>query len=830
MDFKRRIISKVLLIAFLWSPSPLKAVETTGTPGSPESTTTIDSKTLPPAPQKFGGIIKQNAAESKAWWPARIVPPKGAPNILLIMTDDVGFGAPSTFGGTIPTPTLDKLAAAGLRYTQFHSTALCSPTRAALLTGRNHHSVGFGMVQEVATGYPGYNGNLGRDTVTIAEVLKQNGYSTALMGKSHLTPIFETSAAGPFDRWPNGLGFEYFYGFMGGETSQWKPILFKNTEQIAPYFDKPEWNLITAMADEAINWMSSLNAVAPEKPFFLYYVPGATHAPHHPTPEWIEKFKGKFDHGWDKEREVIFANQKKLGVIPQDAQLTPWPEKLIPRWESLSPEKKKLYARQAEVYAAFLAYTDHEIGRVIDSIESIGKLDNTLIIFISGDNGASAEGGIDGTPNQIAWFNGIDFSVEEQLKLLDNWGDHTTGPNISVGWSWTFDTPFKWLKQAASHFGATRQGMVISWPNGIKDPGGIRNQFHHVVDITPTLFEVTGIQVPDMVNGVKQRPIEGVSLAYTFKKENAKAASQHKTQYFEMFGNRGLYHDGWMISTTPKRLPWDPIGPQVKDPFNDYKWELYDLSKDWTQFDDLAAKHPGKLEAMKKIFVEEANKYHVFPLNDSITRVFPENRPGSDLKQTEFVYKGEVKGIPPILAPNLTNKSYSIKAEIDVPEKGAEGIIVTMGGDMGGYGLYVLKGRPVFLYNYNGFDKTRWEGEEDELKPGKHVITFDFVSDGGGLGVGGQGILKVDDIEVANKRIEKTIFIIDELFTVNGHMGSSLEEKDYMTPFRFNGKIEKVTITLKPGFISKIVNFVEPYLHLKERALYNLRREGMEID
>ena len=538
------------------------AQQITGTPGSPSATTTIDGNYIPNPPPAFGGEINLDAKNSKPWWPPNIVPPKGAPNILLIMTDDQGYGISGTFGGVIPTPTMDRIAKMGLRYTEFHSTALCSPSRAAIITGRNHHSVGFGVIAEQATGYPGYDAIIGVDNATIGEILKDNGYATSWFGKNHNTPDYQYSTAGPFGQWPTGMGFEYFYGFMGGETDQWTPFLFRNTTQIFPWRDQPGYNMITGMADDAIQYLKQLNAAAPDKPFFLYYVPGGTHAPHQPTPEWIDKFKGKFDMGWNELREQIFANQKRLGVIPANTTLTPWPDgqpeyggAKLAKWDTLSADEKKLFARQAEVFAAYVAYTDHEIGRVIQAVDDMGKLDNTLVIYISGDNGTSAEGTTIGTPFDLAALQGIDVPVADQLKFYDVWGSAQTTPHMAVAWSWAFDTPFKWTKQIASHFGGTRQGMVIAWPNRIKDAGGIRTQFHHLIDIVPTILDVTGIPAPKMVNGIAQKPIEGVSMAYTFDKANANAPSTHTTQYFEMLGNRAIYHDGWMASTTPPATP-----------------------------------------------------------------------------------------------------------------------------------------------------------------------------------------------------------------------------------------------------------------------------------
>ena len=537
--------------------APAMAQQITGTPGAPNATTTIDGKQLPPPPQKSGGVINESATNSKPYWPPRVVPPKGAPNVLLIMTDDVGFGAPSTFGGVIPTPALDRIGKMGLRYTTFHSTALCSPTRAALITGRNHHMNGFGQVSELSTGYPGYDSIIPKTNGTIGEILKENGYATSWFGKEHNTPTWEASQAGPFDHWPVGLGFEYFYGFVGGDTSQWQPNLFRNTTPIYPYVGNPGWNLTTAMADDAIQYMKQLNAIAPDKPFLVHYVPGGTHAPHHPTPEWIKKISDMhlFDKGWNELREQIFANQKRLGVIPQNAKLTPWPDDLLPKWDSLDWLDKKLFIRQADVYAAYLAYTDHEIGRVIQAVEDMGKLDNTLIIYISGDNGSSAEGTLVGTPNEVASLNGVTLPVKDQMLFYEFWGSDQTYPHMAVAWTWAFDTPYKWTKQVASHFGGTRQGMTIAWPKVIKDKGGIRSQFHHVIDIVPTILEAAGIPAPETINGIKQNPIEGVSMVSTWDKANANAPSKRKTQYFEMFANRAIYHDGWVAATTPPAAP-----------------------------------------------------------------------------------------------------------------------------------------------------------------------------------------------------------------------------------------------------------------------------------
>ncbi|MCE9533842.1 MAG: arylsulfatase [Planctomycetes bacterium] len=770
-------------------------------PGEPGYTQSLEGVFLPNPIPKFGGEINLNAYQSKSWWPSITVPPKGAPNILLIMTDDVGFGAPSTFGGVIPTPTMDRIAKMGLRYNMFHSTALCSPTRAALITGRNHHSVHTGVITELATGFPGYDSLFGKDTATIAEPLRQNGYGTSWFGKNHNVPAFQASQIGPFDMWPNSQGFDYFYGFVGGDTSQWQPNLFRNTSPIEPFVGKPGWNLTTAQADDAIGWLKQLNEIAPEKPFLCYYVPGGTHAPHHPTPEWIKKFEGKFDGGWNDLRDRIFANQKKLGVIPADARMTPWPKDLLPEWNTLNADQKKMYARQAEVYAAYLAYTDYEIGRVVQAVEDMGKLDNTLIIYISGDNGSSAEGTTIGTPNEVASFNGVNVPVEAQLKnFYDIWGSDKTYPHMSVAWSWAFDTPFKWTKQVASHFGGTRQGMCMAWPKRIKDAGGIRQQFHHVIDIVPTIYEATGIPQPASVNGVPQRPIEGVSMAYTWDKANANVPSTHKTQYFEMFGNRALYHEGWIAVTVPIQPPWNITSNPAPNVVDGYKWELYDLSKDFSEYEDVAAANPDKLRELKELFLVQAAKYNVLPLDNSVVSRMLTPRPSTVAGRTVFTYSGELSGIPHDCAPSLLNKSYSLTAEVEIPDGGAEGMINTQGGRFGGYGFYLLKGKPVFTWNLVDLQRMKWEGK-DALTPGKHTVAFEFTSDGPGFGKGGTGVLKVDGKEVANQKMVRTIpFTLqwDETFDIGIDTGTPVDDKDYKTPFRFTGKLSKLTVQLKP--------------------------------
>ena len=773
------------------------AQQTTGTPGSPSATTTIDGKQLPPPDPKFGGVIKDTAADSKPYWPPSVVPPKGAPNVLLIMTDDQGYGVTSTFGGVIPTPAMDRIAKAGLRYTQFHSTALCSPTRAALITGRNHHSVGNGVIAEMATGYPGYDSIIEKDSASVAEILQENGYATSFFGKNHNTPTYQYSQAGPYDQWPSGMGFQYFYGFMGGETSQWQPYLFRDHTQIYPWVGKPGYNLITDMADEAIKYMTELNAAAPDKPFLLYYAPGGTHAPHHPTPEWIAKMKGKFDMGWNEMREQIFANQKKLGVIPANTQLTPWPDSL-PKWDTLNATEKKVYAHQAEIFGAYVAYTDHEIGRVIQAVEDLGKLDNTLIIYMSGDNGTSPEGSTVGTVFDLAAIQAINMPVDAQLKYYDVLGSDKTTPHMSVAWAWAFDTPFKWTKEVASFFGGTRQGMCVSWPGHIRDAGGMRSQFHHVIDIVPTILEVAGIQAPETVNGIAQKPIEGVSMAYTF--DSATAPSKHKTQYFEMFGNRAIYQDGWIAATVPPQPPWLLATVKMPDIMTGYKWELYNITDDFSENNDLAAKNPDKLKELQALFMDEARKYQVLPLDNSFLARVAVPRPSAIAGRTEFTYSAEISGVPEGNAPDFIGKSYSVTADVEIPPNGAEGMLNTLGGRFGGWGLYLLKGKPVFTYNLLGLERFRWEGSQ-ALTPGKHTIVFDFKYDGPGMAKGGTGVLSVDGKEVDKKTIPHTVpgrFTIDETFDVGVDTRTGVDDNDYQPPFRFTGKLDKLTVKLVP--------------------------------
>jgi len=788
------------------------AQETHGKPGTPSATTTIRGDQLPAPDPAFGGVINNDALSSTAWWPPRIVPPDDAPNVLLIITDDAGFGVPSTTGGVIPTPAMDRVAQNGLLYNNIHSTALCSPTRAALITGRNHHSAGFGVISEQSTGFPGYNSIIPKDKATIGRILLDNGYATSWFGKDHNTPAFDASQVGPFDLWPTGLGFEYFYGFVGGDANQWEPNLFRNTTQIYPFKGNPEWNLITGMADDAIDYLNRLNQIDPNKKFFVKYAPGATHAPHHPTEEWVKKIHDMhlFDDGYNALRQRIYENQKRLGVIPEGTELEPWPTDVLKPWDQLTANEKKLFIKQVEIFAAYAAYNDHEIGRVIQAIDDMGKLDNTLIIYINGDNGTSAEGGPLGTPNEVAFFNGVNMlPAETQLKWYDVWGTEQTYNHMSAGWSWAFDTPFTWFKQNASKLGGIRQSMAVMWPEGIKDKGGLREQFMHVIDVVPTILEVTGIPAPEYVDGIAQAPIEGTSFAYTFDAANAKVPSHHKTQYFEMMGQWALYDEGWLLSTKVNRAPWEAFGAANTDPLNNQVLELYDLNADFSQSDNVAVQHPDRVQRMKEMFIREAEKFEVFPMDASVAARIIAPRPNITAGRTEFVYTYPMTGLPQGDSPLLLNTSYTITAEITVPQGGAEGMIVTSGGRFTGYGFYLLEGKPVFLWNLLDLERVRWAGP-DALTPGKHTVEFDFQYEGlgvgtlafnnmSGLGRPGTGTLKVDGKVVDTKKMEKSVPMIlqwDESFDIGMDTLTGVNDADYKPPFALTAKLDKLTIKI----------------------------------
>ena len=752
---------------------------------------------LPRPDFHYPGNVGRTVLDSDAaQFPQPVQAPKGAPNVVLILLDDVGFGQFSTFGGGVPSPTMDRIAAEGLRFNSFHTTALCSPTRAALITGRNHHSVASGVIGELATGYDGYTSVIPRSAGTVGEVLRQNGYMTAWIGKNHNTPAWEASAAGPFDHWANGLGFDYFYGFNAGDMNHWNPVLYEN-RNLVPASSDPNYFLTTDFADRAIAWVRRVKSITPQRPFFLYVAPGATHAPHHAPKEWIDKFKGKFDEGWDAYREQTLARQKQLGVVPQNTRLTARSEGL-PAWDSLNPDQKRLYARMMEVFAAYGANCDHEMGRIIDAVKQLPDADNTIYIYIAGDNGSSAEGGLEGSLNENLFFNNIVERWQDNLKAIDELGGPKHFNHFPASWAHAMNTPFQWTKQVASHFGGTRNPMIISWPARIKERGGLRSQFMHVVDIVPTLYEVMGITAPEMLNGVSQRPIEGTSFAYTF--DDAKAKERHTTQYFEMFVNRGIYHDGWMASAH-SFAPWNPVR-ETFDP-DKQKWELYNIGDDFSQATDLAGSNPEKLRQLQDLWWVQAAKYNVLPLDArAAIRLNSElmGRPSLAGDATSYTYYPGQIGLPNEASPRILNKSWTITANVEIPDSGAEGMIVTQGGLEGGYGLYVRDGKPTFVYNFLSIERTAVTANEP-LPKGKVEVVVRFAYDGkpGELGKGGTVTLSVNGRDVGSGKIARTApntLSIGEGLDIGEDVGSAIDFT-YKPPFRFTGKIEKVTIDLK---------------------------------
>ena len=686
-----------LVLAMVVSLTPLHAQE-------------IDRTQLPiPDTQyKYPGKVPLDARDAKFPPIKELRPPAGAPNVVVILLDDIGFGALSTFGGGINMPTLDALAKSGLRYTQFHTTALCSPTREALLTGHNHHSVGMGAITELATSAPGYNSIRPNEAATIAEILKLNGYNTAAFGKMHQTPAWEVSVSGPFARWPIGDGFEKFYGFIGGETNQWAPMIFDGVTHVEPP-RTPHYNFMTDMTDNAIAWLRFQQTMTPGKPFFIYFAPGALHAPHHTPQEWREKYKGKFDEGWDKYREETLTRQKQLGLVPQNTQLAPWPDG-VKHWDQLSTDEQRVAERLMENYAGFGEYADYEIGRLIESLKELSVYDNTLIIYIAGDNGMSAEGGLDGTLNEMAAFNGVPDSTASILAHLDEIGGPNSFPHIPVGWALAGDTPMPWTKQVASHYGGTRNGMVISWPARITDAGGIRSQWHHVIDITPTILESTKLPAPKTVNGVKQKPLEGVSMVYTF--HNEKAPTRHRTQYFEMFGNRGIYHDGW-TAVTRHSIPWD--AGEALPKFTQDKWELYNTNDDFSESQDLASKYPAKLKQLQQLFLVEAAKYNVLPLDDRrIERFNPvlAGRPSLMWGRTALTLYPGMSALMENATLDIKNRSHTVTAEIEVPQGGGDGVIIAQGGRFGGWTLYMKGGKLKYCYNWLNMQRYTIESKD----------------------------------------------------------------------------------------------------------------------
>jgi arylsulfatase A-like enzyme len=764
------------------------------------SVSMVAQEVLPKPEPPFKGEIGRTYKESVPDKIPIIKAPNGAPNVLLILIDDCGYGQWGTFGGQVATPNLDRLAMMGLRYTRFHTTALSSPSRAALLTGRNHHSVGTGVITELGDGYPGYSGQIPKSAAMVSEILRQNGYSTAWFGKNHNVPDWETSISGPYDRWPGLQGFDHFYGFVGGEANQWAPTLYRDNDPVAmevPKGKEGHYTLNDSLADEAISYIYQQKSVTPDRPFFVYYAPGATHAPHHVPPEWMDKFKGQFDQGWDKYREETYQRQLKLGVIPPDTKLTPRPKE-IPAWDSLSADQKRVAARLMEAFAAYTAQTDYEVGRVLDAVEQIGQLNNTLIFWEIGDNGASMEGTLYGTFNEMASLGGIPQDPAFMLQHIDEIGGPKAYNHFPVGWAWAMDTPFQWGKQVASHLGGTRNPLVIVWPDRIKDQGGIRSQFHHVIDIAPTILEAAKIPQPTEVNGVKQKPIEGVSMLYTFDDANAKG-TRH-VQYFEMFGNRALYKDGWVAACRHGRLPWQTGSFD----FDKDTWELYDLANDFSEDNNVAAKYPDKLKELQDAFWVEAEKYQVLPLDDRLAeRADPTLRPSLIEGRTTFTYyPGKVR-IPESSAAQINNRSYTITAYVDVPPGGTDGVVVADGGVVGGITLYVKDGRPTYEYNWISQEHYKVTSSE-VLAPGPNTIRMEFHYDGGGLGKGGTATLSVNDKKVGSVRIDQTSwgrFSADETFDVGEDAGSPVSEA-YSSPNPYTGTIKKVVIDTQPAHLT----------------------------
>ncbi|MFI6432395.1 sulfatase-like hydrolase/transferase [Rhodococcus oryzae] len=757
----------------------------------------LPGSVLPIPDQQYQGPLFFDAKHPEAKLPPIEMnrPPAGAPNVLLVLLDDVGFGASSAFGGPVNTPTAEQLAAGGLKYSRFHTTSLCSPTRAAMLTGRNHHAVGMGHITETATPAPGYRSTRPNSCTPLAEIVRQNGYNTAQFGKCHEVPVWESGPTGPFDHWPAFSGFERFYGFIGGETNQWQPALVDGVSAILPP-DDPDYHLMPDLADKAIDYIKQQKALTPDKPFFTYFAPGATHTPHHVPKDWIAKYKGKFDQGWDAVRDETFKKQLQLGVIGADSDLTARPDGIM-AWDDVPAERKPILAHQMEVYAAFLEYADFHVGRVVDAVEEIGELDNTLILYIIGDNGASAEGGLEGTYMITTASNGGGEyeTVEFWNEHLDKMGGPEAYNHYAVGWAHAMCTPYQWTKQVASHYGGTRNGTIMHWPGGIEAKGEIRTQWHHVIDVAPTILELAGLAQPHTVNGVTQVPMHGTSFAYSF--DAADADERHKTQYFELMGNRGIYHDGW-TAVTKHRTPWDVVA-QAPD-FSLDVWELYDTTTDWTQAHDLSAQHPEKLAQLQQLFIIEAARYNVLPLDDrAAERMNPAIAGRPTLVQGDKLrlFEGMTR-LGENVAINIKNRSYSVTAQIQVPEDGAEGVVVTQGGRTGGWSLFTEGGKLGYHYNYCGLRRTTVLSEE-ALTPGEHQVRVEFAYDGGGIGRGGTATIYVDGDEAGSGHVERThplYFSFDEGLDVGIDTGMPVYEGYKTARGKFSGKIDWADIEL----------------------------------
>jgi arylsulfatase A-like enzyme len=765
----------------------------------PEPRDLLSREVLPIPDRKHVGLTTFEATDPDTSFPpiTPLRPPSGAPNVLVILLDDVGFGASSAFGGPCRTPTAERLAGEGLKYTRFHTTALCSPTRAALLSGRNHHAVGMGGITEIATSAPGYNSLRPNTCAPLAEVLKLNGYSTAQVGKCHEVPVFESSPIGPFDHWPNpGGGFEYFYGFIGGENNQFYPALYEQTTPIEPW-GTPEqgYHLMEDLADKAILWLRQQKSMAPDKPLFMYFAPGATHAPHHVPPEWIDKYKGRFGQGWDAVREETFARQKELGVIPPECELTERPDE-IPAWDDQPEELKPVLAREMEVYAAYLEYADHHVGRVVSALEDLGVLDDTLVYYIIGDNGASAEGSLIGTTNETMTAESPDLQTPEwMIEHIDDLGTPRAYNHYAVGWAHAMDTPYQWTKQIASHWGGTRNGTIVHWPNGIEAKDEIRRQFHHVIDVAPTVLEAAGLPFPTIVNGILQEPLHGVGMNYSFN--DPAAAERRETQYFEMLCNRGIYHNGW-TAVTRHGIPWVVTGGGGK--LADDVWELYHTTNDWSQAHDVAAEMPDKLAELQRLFEIEAAKYNVLPLDARVAERFNSDlagRPQSVRGNTQLLFGG-MRRLQENAVINTKNHSHSVTAEIDVPGAGADGVIIAQGGDFGGWALYAHEGKLRYAYNFVGVQHS-YVGSDTDLPPGNHQVRMEFAYDGGGLGKGATITLYLDGKPVGQGRVERThafSFSMDETTDIGSDAGAPVSQDYGSDNNGFTGKVNWVQIDL----------------------------------
>jgi len=759
------------------------------------------TRVLPRPAQPFTGKLEPSEAESTAVFPTPLTAPAGAPNILLVMTDDVGFASASTFGGPVPTPNLDRLAAEGLRYNQFHTTGICSPTRAALLTGRNHHAVGTGTVVELSSPYPGYTSQIPPSAATVARILRDNGYNTAMFGKDHNIPGPARSPSGPFDQWPTGRGFEYFYGFISGDTDQWRPSLYRGISPVDGSGRAPDYILDRDLADRAIEWIHNQQASAPDKPFFVYYATGSAHAPHQAPADWIARFRGRFDQGWDRERESILARQKQLGVVPADTVLSPRPD-VIPAWDSLSADERKVYARYMEVYAAMLAFQDEQIGRVLDEIERMGLADNTLVVFIEGDNGSSGEGGPEGTLNELADLSAADTGHSIDIHWLANHLDILGGPDTyegyPIGWTFATSTPFPWFKQIASHLGGVRNGLVITWPGRIRQQGGLRTQYHHVIDIMPTLLDAAGVAAPTTVDGIPQQPIDGQSMVYSF--DAADAPSTRRTQYYEILGNRGIYHDGWLANTTPRNMPWNIARVREGSDISTYPWELYDLRTDFSQSRNLAAREPQRLQAMQALFDAEARKYQVYPIQDSggqarVARMMM----AAGTFRREHVYWGSDIRLQMMSAPPIYSMPFTIEAQIVVPEGGGNGVIVAAGSYFGGWSFYLQDGKPVAYAAVSPLPLPQMQSRIEApapLSPGPHTLRYDFEI----AGEGGTVTIAVDGDEVASGPVARRPHILagnGETFDT-GRDSNDPVSRDYEAEGVFNGEIRKIQVRLNP--------------------------------